>query len=169
MWMERVSETPLLNSTEEWEIFNTTVDAHPIHLHLVRFEVINRQAFGADFNPVGAVIPPRPMELGFKDTVVALPGEITRIKARFDIPGRYVWHCHIVEHEDNEMMRPYNVIYDPKKPDFNQDGKVDTADYSIILAEIRKTTPRNPAFDLNQDGKADLLDARFFYNVLKGI
>jgi FtsP/CotA-like multicopper oxidase with cupredoxin domain len=52
---------------------------------------------------------PEPWETGFKDTVIALPGEITRIKARFDIAGRYVWHCHIIDHEDNEMIRPYQV------------------------------------------------------------
>lgn len=171
MWMEPVTENPFLNSTEEWEIYNTTVDAHPIHLHLVRFEVINRQEFDSTgFAPIpGTVTEPAPNELGYKDTVVAPPGHITRIRARFDIPGRYVWHCHIVEHEDNEMMRPYNVIYNPQFPDFTQDGKVDTADYSVLLAEIRKTTPRNPAFDLNRDGKVDLLDAKFFYNIMQGI
>jgi FtsP/CotA-like multicopper oxidase with cupredoxin domain len=64
---------------------------------------------GIDGSPsiVGNV--PQPWELGFKDTVIAYPGEITRVKALFDIAGLYVWHCHIVEHEDNEMMRPYVV------------------------------------------------------------
>jgi FtsP/CotA-like multicopper oxidase with cupredoxin domain len=110
-WGDPVSEFPLLNSTEVWEIFNTTVDAHPIHLHLVRFEVVNRQ----DLDPAtllplpGTVTLPQPNELGYKDTVVAYPGQVTRIKARFDIAGRYVWHCHIVEHEDNEMMRSFIV------------------------------------------------------------
>ncbi len=54
--------------------------------------------------------PPEAWETGPKDTVIAYPGEITRVKARFDLPGLYVWHCHIVEHEDNEMMRPYRVV-----------------------------------------------------------
>ena len=53
--------------------------------------------------------PPEPWESGFKDTVIAYPGEVTRIRARFDTPGQFVWHCHIVEHEDNEMMRPYRI------------------------------------------------------------
>jgi hypothetical protein len=48
-------------------------------------------------------------ETGYKDTVIAYPGEITRVKALYDLPGFYVWHCHIVEHEDNEMMRPFHV------------------------------------------------------------
>ena len=59
--------------------------------------------------PTGAARPPEPWESGWKDTVISYPGEITRVKAKFDVPGLYVWHCHIVEHEDNEMMRPYFV------------------------------------------------------------
>ena len=50
-----------------------------------------------------------PGETGFKDMVIAYPGEITRVKALFDLPGLYIWHCHIVEHEDNEMKRPYFI------------------------------------------------------------
>ena len=52
---------------------------------------------------------PEPWETGFKDTVVALPGQVTRVRAQFPTPGQFVWHCHIVEHEDNEMMRPYRI------------------------------------------------------------
>jgi FtsP/CotA-like multicopper oxidase with cupredoxin domain len=58
----------------------------------------------------GTERPPEPWETGFKDTVIAFPGEVTRVQARFDLAGLYVWHCHIVEHEDNEMMRPYRVL-----------------------------------------------------------
>jgi spore coat protein A len=57
----------------------------------------------------GPVRPPEPTETGLKDTVIAYPGEVTTVRAKFDIPGRFVWHCHIVEHEDNEMMRPFDV------------------------------------------------------------
>ncbi|WP_203434369.1 multicopper oxidase family protein [Nitrosococcus halophilus] len=103
-WENTITENPALGSTEIWEIYNFTEDAHPIHLHLVQFQVLNRQPFGDDGSS-----DPQPWETGFKDTVIALPGEITRIKAKFDIPGLYVWHCHILEHEDNEMMRPYCV------------------------------------------------------------
>ncbi len=98
-----VTENPSLGATEEWDIYNFTVDAHPIHLHLVRFEVVKRQEIG------GVARDPEPWESGYKDTVIAYPGEITTVKALFDIEGLYVWHCHIVEHEDNEMMRPYFV------------------------------------------------------------
>jgi FtsP/CotA-like multicopper oxidase with cupredoxin domain len=102
-----VTENPIVGDTEEWEIHNFTEDAHPIHLHLVRFEVVGRR--GLDGGPSSVGSDPQPWETGFKDTVIAYPNEITTVKARFDLAGLYVWHCHIVEHEDNEMMRPYVV------------------------------------------------------------
>ena len=67
------------------------------------FEVVSRQPFG------GTARPPETWETGTKDVVISLPQEITTIKAKFDIAGRYVWHCHILDHEDNEMMRPLQV------------------------------------------------------------
>jgi FtsP/CotA-like multicopper oxidase with cupredoxin domain len=97
-----VTENPTLGAVEEWSLYNFTEDAHPIHLHLVRFQVVNREGVDGIRNPA-------PWETGYKDTVIAYPGEITRVKAEFDIAGLYVWHCHILEHEDNEMMRPYVV------------------------------------------------------------
>ncbi|HSK11309.1 MAG TPA: multicopper oxidase domain-containing protein, partial [Vicinamibacterales bacterium] len=103
-WGDAVTENPGLGETEVWEIRNFTEDAHPIHVHLVQFQVLDRQPMEG-----GAARPPEAWESGFKDTVVAYPGESTRIVARFDLPGRFVWHCHILEHEDNEMMRPYTV------------------------------------------------------------
>ena len=105
-----VTETPTVGDTETWEMYNFTVDAHPIHLHLVRFEVVNREIFDPLFGIPGTITPPEAGETGYKDTVIAYPGQITRVKATFDIAGLYVWHCHIVEHEDNEMMRPYVVL-----------------------------------------------------------
>ena len=103
-WMDPVTENPGLGDIEIWEIHNFTADAHPIHLHEVMFEVLNRER-----QDTGEVRPPEAWESASKDTVTAYPGEITRLKAKFDIPGRFVWHCHIVEHEDNEMMRPLQV------------------------------------------------------------
>jgi spore coat protein A, manganese oxidase len=110
-WMAPVTESPKRGATELWEFRNFTEDGHPIHVHQVQFEVVDRRPFGGVLAPtqIGAPRPPEPWETGSKDTVIALPGEITRIKARFDIAGRYVWHCHIIDHEDNEMMRPYQV------------------------------------------------------------
>lgn len=103
MWDEAITENPGVGDTEIWELHNFTVDAHPIHVHQVQFQVLDRQPFD------GPARPPAGWELGLKDTVIAYPGEITRIKAKFDLPGLFVWHCHIVEHEDNEMMRPFRV------------------------------------------------------------
>ena len=109
-----------------WEFYNFTADAHPIHIHEVAFEVVNRQGLitnddGETEPParlVGAPRAPEAWESGVKDTVIAYPGEVTRVKARFRTAGRYVWHCHILEHEDNEMMRPFQVGPDqPQQPD----------------------------------------------------
>ena len=108
LWSDPITENPAVGETEVWEMRNFTEDAHPIHIHLVQFEVVGREAIGGGPSVAGSN-DPLPWETGFKDTVTAFPGEITRVKARFDIPGFYVWHCHIVEHEDNEMMRPYHV------------------------------------------------------------
>jgi FtsP/CotA-like multicopper oxidase with cupredoxin domain len=102
----KVTENPSVGDTEDWEIYNFTEDAHPIHLHLVRFEVIERREIGDPSVPGRGV---QPWESGYKDTVIAFPEEITTVRATFDVEGLYVWHCHIVEHEDNEMMRPYVV------------------------------------------------------------
>jgi spore coat protein A, manganese oxidase len=103
MWMDPVTENPAVNSTELWEIRNFTEDAHPIHVHQTQFQIVNRQPVG------GSARPPEVNERGFKDTVIAYPDEITRIRSTFDIAGRYVWHCHIIDHEDNEMMRPMQI------------------------------------------------------------
>ena len=117
-WHMPVTETPVLNTTEIWELVNLTEDSHPIHLHLVRFQILDRRPIDTfAFQDKGIVrflgpaIPPAPTESGWKDTVRADPGLITRIIIPFEgYAGRYVWHCHILEHEDNEMMRPYEVV-----------------------------------------------------------
>jgi len=107
-WMAPITENPLINTTEEWTIHNFTADAHPIHVHLIKFEVLGRKPFGGGTSIAGSN-DPLPGESGPKDTVISYPGEITKIRMHFDLPGYYVWHCHIVEHEDNEMMRPYFI------------------------------------------------------------
>ncbi len=165
-----ISEYPLEGDTEVWEIVNLTADAHPIHTHLVQFQLLNRQNFNAnkytavyngafpagmfmpaygppldynsgnpralggnpDITPYlqGPVRPPAANEVGWKDTIMVPPGMVTRFVVRFapfDLATNldplqyafdfdpealgygYVWHCHIIDHEDNEMMRPYNV------------------------------------------------------------
>lgn len=117
-WSMPITENPVLDSTEIWSLINTTDDSHPIHLHMVRFQILDRRSFDVaaywttgKFNFFGPPVPPDPSEAGWKDTVQAHPAMITRIIIRFEgFPGRFVWHCHILEHEDNEMMRPYEVI-----------------------------------------------------------
>ena len=117
-WKDPVSETPKLGSVEIWSLMNTTEDVHPIHLHLVRFQVLDRQPFDVDeFQLTGKVrligprLPPGAGEAGWKDTVQTIPSTITRIAARFEgYAGRYVWHCHVLEHAANEMMRPFDVV-----------------------------------------------------------
>jgi spore coat protein A, manganese oxidase len=109
LWMDPITENPELNATEVWELYNFTMDAHPMHIHEIMFQVVDREVFDPMHGTPGEVRQPEPWEAGFKDTVIAYPGEITRVKATFDLPGLFVWHCHILEHEDNEMMRPYAV------------------------------------------------------------
>jgi FtsP/CotA-like multicopper oxidase with cupredoxin domain len=116
MWMDDVTENPAVGATEVWEFYNATADAHPMHIHEIVFEVVNRQDILVDENnervqvvPGSVPTPPAPWENGFKDTVIAYPGQVTRVRAQFNTPGQFVWHCHIVEHEDNEMMRPFRI------------------------------------------------------------
>ncbi|HKO33375.1 MAG TPA: multicopper oxidase, partial [Candidatus Limnocylindria bacterium] len=114
-WADAVTENPAQGDTEVWEFNNLTADAHPMHVHEVAFEVVNRQAITfseeghTEITPVGESRGPEPWERGFKDTVIAYPGEVTRLRLKFTNQGQFVWHCHIVEHEDNEMMRPYRI------------------------------------------------------------
>jgi len=112
LWSDSIAQNPAVGATETWELWNHSADAHPIHLHLVKFKVVNREALdpltGAPLVPAD-VRSPELTEAGWKDTVIAYPGEVTRVNATFDGEGLYVWHCHIVEHEDNEMMVPFCV------------------------------------------------------------
>ncbi len=125
-WEDPVTETPKAGSVEIWRLINITEDAHPIHVHLVEFQILDRQPFDTSQYPdhlvfTGPRVQPLPNERpAFKDTVKSFPGEVTRIIAKFDLPAgtpvgpgdkfRYVLHCHILEHEDNDMMRPYDVV-----------------------------------------------------------
>jgi FtsP/CotA-like multicopper oxidase with cupredoxin domain len=129
MWHEPITEQPAVGATEVWEFYNFTADAHPIHIHEIHFQVVDRQALATDQDGMatqptqliqGSNRLPEPWEAGFKDTVIAYPGEVTRVRAKFEVAGQFVWHCHIVEHEDNEMMRPYRI----GPPDPNAPGSV---------------------------------------------
>jgi spore coat protein A, manganese oxidase len=117
-WHQPITEKPQLGTTEIWNLINLTDDVHPIHLHLVRFQVLDRRVFErfeyrrtGHLRYLGPLTLPDPNEMGWKDTVRAEPHAVTRIIVYFEgYKGRYVWHCHNLEHEDNEMMRPYEVI-----------------------------------------------------------
>lgn len=122
-WDEPITEAPTLGSTEIWQFINITEDVHPMHLHLVQFQILDRRPFDVErYEETGELVftddPVQPEVQGWKDTVPANPGEVTRVIAHFgeyegrfkDLTGRYVFHCHILEHEDNEMMRPYAVL-----------------------------------------------------------
>ena len=124
-WRQPVTETPELDSVEIWSLVNLTEDTHPIHLHLVRFQILDCQKFDADeylrtgaMVHVGRPVLPEASDAGWKDTVRAEPATVTRIIARFEgFPGRYVWHCHVLEHAANEMMRPFEVVPRPGSPE----------------------------------------------------
>ncbi|HEY7212791.1 MAG TPA: multicopper oxidase family protein [Bryobacteraceae bacterium] len=114
-FMDPVSEDPVNGTNEVWEFVNTTADSHPIHLHAVHFQLLDRRSFDtARYRHTSEVFytgnpdPAAPAEQGWKDTILCPPGQVTRILTPFSgEPGRFVWHCHMLEHEDNEMMRPY--------------------------------------------------------------
>ncbi len=115
-------------ATEVWRVFNTTADTHPIHFHLINLQVLSRQPFkmvSGLFTPTGAARGPEPEEVGWKETIKMNPGEVITLIAKFDLPAglpfvtppsprtggsEYVWHCHILEHEEHDMMRPLVVI-----------------------------------------------------------
>jgi len=134
-WDSPVTEDPRVGSTEVWEFINTTSDAHPMHLHLVRFQVLDRQKFDLNLylstGEISLIGPPEAPAANerpaWKDTVIVYPGDpangvgsLTRVIQRFELPSgasvppgdmmQYVWHCHMLEHEDNEMMRPFNLM-----------------------------------------------------------
>jgi spore coat protein A len=127
-WDDPITEDPKAGSTEIWSFANATGDVHPMHIHLVQFQVLNRQTFdvktyleSGKLILTGIPMPPEANERpAWKDTIKAYGGHVTRVIARFDLPPgtapkpgdelRYVWHCHVLEHEDNEMMRPYKVL-----------------------------------------------------------
>jgi spore coat protein A, manganese oxidase len=123
-WDDPITERPTAGSTEIWRIINRTDDAHPIHVHLTQFQILDRQPFDVDRHSLiftgPAVPPPDHEQFGLKDTVQSYPGEVVRLLIKFDLPTgtlvrrdemfRYVFHCHMLEHEENEMMRPYEVV-----------------------------------------------------------
>ena len=111
-----VTETIKLGTIEKWRFINTTMDAHSMHLHMLPFRVVERQGFDKQAFAQGSLrlVGPRrhdENESGWKDTARVNPGEVLTIAIRFDgYPGTSTYHCHMLEHEDNDMMRPYLVV-----------------------------------------------------------
>jgi spore coat protein A, manganese oxidase len=127
-YTSQATETPTAGAIEVWQLFNLTADTHPIHFHLVNVQLIQRQPFTGDPSvgmTLGKPTPPDPNEIGWKETVRMNPGEATTVIAQFTLPKlpasmgdpisprtgghEYVWHCHILEHEEHDMMRPLVV------------------------------------------------------------
>ena len=117
-WMDPITEKPKLNTTEIWNFVNMTPNGHPMHVHLVTFGVLSRRLFDVEhYRQTGEILylsPPEkmlpPNENGMRDMVRVPAGTVVQIIAHFDVPGRFVWHCHFLDHEDHEMMRPYEVV-----------------------------------------------------------
>ncbi|HEV3079709.1 MAG TPA: multicopper oxidase domain-containing protein [Gemmataceae bacterium] len=132
-YMDQLTEVYDANQMVIWDIYNTTGDTHPMHFHLVNVQVVGRATFDAsipnivEFVPTSAWMPPDPNYRGWKETVRMNPGEVTRVmmkmtlpKVPFTVPGsprqgmqnghEYVWHCHILEHEEHDMMRPLVIL-----------------------------------------------------------
>ncbi|MGH9599458.1 MAG: multicopper oxidase family protein [Terracidiphilus sp.] len=116
-YSDPVTEFPKLGTMEKWRFINMTDDAHPMHLHLVQFQILERQGFDygsflqGKLKLVGKARPPAPNEAGWKDTAVVNPRDVLTILVPFlGYTGKYVFHCHVAEHEDNDMMRPYEVV-----------------------------------------------------------
>lgn len=117
-WTDPVTERPVLNSTEIWEIVNPLPDGHPFHVHLVNFQILDRRPLDAKrflndgiIQFTGDAELPDTNELGWKDVVRVPPRSVTRIIMKFaKYTGHYVYHCHILEHEDMDMMRPFEVV-----------------------------------------------------------
>jgi spore coat protein A len=114
-----ITEFPELGTTEVWSFANRSGITHPMHMHLVMFQVLDRQDFddvGGVIVPIGSPVPPPAHEAGWKDTVQVGPNEIVRVIARFDdYTGLFAYHCHILEHEDHEMMREFRVVPEPAR------------------------------------------------------
>ncbi len=194
-----VTELPMNGSTETWKIINLTADAHPIHLHLVQFQLVGRQNFNTNkynkaynaafpgglfipaygppmdyFTAPGAValggnpnitpylqgplVGPGPNEVGWKDTFIMYPGQVTTVKVSYNQqngapftfnpssgPG-YVWHCHIIDHEDNEMMRP-QVVVPAAKAAVAANQQLE----ELQLNELKSMSPLPDAFALDQN------------------
>ncbi len=164
-----ISELPELEETEVWKFVNKSGMTHPMHMHLVMFQVLDRQPFeiiGGNITPIGSPVPPPPHEAGWKDTVQVGPNEIVRVIARFEnYTGKFAYHCHILEHEDHEMMRQFEAVATTPAcgdgADNDGDGLTDFAggdpgcDAATDLGEHAPHLDCDDGIDNDGDGLAD--------------
>jgi spore coat protein A len=167
-----ITEYPRLGTTETWTFINRSGIAHPMHVHLDFFQVLYSQSFfvdGENITTNGPRIPPPPNEAGWKDTVMVPPFKLVKVVMRFeDYAGLYAYHCHILEHEDHDMMRQFRAVH---FGDADVDGDVDLADYAVIFDCLNgpgvAPNPASPpptaaecleASDADQDGDVDMED-----------
>jgi spore coat protein A len=163
MW-DDITQRPRLNATEVWAWKNRSAITHPMHMHLVSVQVLDRQEFNTvTGEPFGPMYAPAANETGWKDTVQAPPGFITRVITRFEgFQGLYPYHCHIIDHEDHEMMRQF-LVRPPCPADIAPAGNVnDSVDVDDLIAVILAwgcTTPPSPCpADIDQSGAVDVDD-----------
>ncbi|MFT4944993.1 MAG: spore coat protein A [Halovenus sp.] len=135
-----VTESPTLGETELWTVANLTGMSHPIHLHLVHFQVLGRES--TEYDPATDSVDPDTLrdpdraERGWNDVVSVDPGEVVHLLAHFgeydglfnDQTGTYMWHCHMLEHEEHDMMRPIEVVPGTDTAQRNKDSKQPTTD-----------------------------------------
>jgi spore coat protein A len=163
-----ITEYPELGTTEIWRFINDSNVSHPMHMHLVFFQILDRDGFttggGGEIIPDGNPQPPEPQELGWKDTAMVGPGEIVRVIARFeDYKGKYAYHCHILEHEDHEMMRQFqtvqcgDAVLDPLES--CDDGNLKNLDGCSRSCEIESFTQLEGIASGNGGGRVDLVIA----------
>jgi spore coat protein A len=170
-----VTEFPVLGTAEIWRFQNHSEVTHPMHMHLVEFQILDRQKFvmsGDTIQLVGSPTPPQAWEAGWKDTAPVAPNEVVRVIARFeDFTGRYPYHCHILEHEDHEMMRQFQVVHAPVT------GIQESAPRYTLALHGAKPNPFNPRtrlnFELPRRGRARIeifdVSGRWVSTVLDGI
>ncbi|NNF43927.1 MAG: multicopper oxidase family protein [Phycisphaerales bacterium] len=155
-----ITEYPVLGTTEIWRFANRSGIMHPMHMHLVFFQVLDRQAFELiddEIVPIGDPIPPEENERGWKDTVRVEPNEITRVITRFeDFAGLFAYHCHILEHEDHEMMRQFQTVF-PCPADLDGDRDVGFTDLLTVLASWGPCDVECPA-DIDGSGDVGFTD-----------
>jgi spore coat protein A len=176
MW-DDITEFPVQDTTEIWRWINPSDVMHPMHMHLVSFQVLDRQNFElveGEVVPVGEPILPPANERGWKDTVQAYPGQITRVIARFEsFAGLFPYHCHILEHEDHEMMRQMHVVV---RGDVNCDGLVNNFDIDPFVLALSDPDGYAAAYpqcaritaDIDGDGAVNNFDIDAFVALLAG-